>query len=477
MQREIGQGSWLDILDSFDEGIYVTDRDGMTLAVNASYERMTGIRAGDVIGRKVDELVQEGILSESITSRVIASGRDEVMGQTIFSGGKKRSVMLQGRPVRDRKTGDITHVVTFVRDVTTINEMRRKIAEQEELVALYKKKLRKQTGDLPLFITGEGAFKQTIDLAGRVAAVDSTVLILGESGTGKEVVAREIHRRSHRKEKKFLEINCGAVPESLLESELFGYVGGAFTGADRHGHKGLFEEATEGTLFLDEIGDMPLYLQVKLLKVLQDHEVTPVGSTNPVPVATRIIAATNRDLQQMIRDKTFREDLYYRLNIVVIRTPPLRERREDIPELVNYFVDKINAKYDLDKRLAPEVISSFLEYHWPGNVRELENIIERILVTSSSEIVSAQECVPYADGIVHEESLSERGREFPNGFLQALHGMSLEEAYGQVEREMILYTAAKYHSTYKMAKHLHISQSTASRKLRKYRAESEQEEL
>ncbi|MDX1642875.1 MAG: sigma-54 dependent transcriptional regulator [Thermoanaerobaculia bacterium] len=229
------------------------------------------------------------------------------------------------------------------------------------------------------------------DLVERIAATPSTVLIQGESGTGKELIARAIHYASPRSERRFLSINCGALPENLLESELFGHERGAFTGAVKE-KKGLFQEADQGTLFLDEIGDTSLTMQVKLLRALQDKKVRKVGGTAEQEVDVRIIAATNQDLKQHIDDGTFREDLYYRINVIPIQVPPLRQRREDIPPLVEHFLDKFAERMDLPpKRISVEAMRLLESYEWPGNVRQLENLIERSIALSGEEVITARD--------------------------------------------------------------------------------------
>ncbi len=240
--------------------------------------------------------------------------------------------------------------------------------------------LKEHRGKIEFVGKSEG-IKNILKLANKVAKSDSTVLITGESGTGKEMLARYIHENSLRKTKPFVAINCSAMPETLLESELFGYKKGAFTGAYKD-RMGLFRIADGGTILLDEIGDMPMHLQSKLLRVLQTHEITPLGSDSSVSVDVRVIAATNKDLREEMEKGTFRQDLYYRLNVVELHLPPLRERLSDIPELVEYFIDKYSMLEGKNVEVTDDIMKIFMSYHWPGNVRELENIIERLVVLS-----------------------------------------------------------------------------------------------
>jgi two-component system, NtrC family, response regulator AtoC len=264
-------------------------------------------------------------------------------------------------------------------------------------------------------------------LARKVSPFDTTVLISGESGTGKELVARGIHAASRRAERSFLAVNCGGIPENLLESEFFGYVKGAFTGADK-AHKGLFAEADGGTLFLDEIGELPLGMQVKLLRVLQEGEIRPVGAGRNEKIDVRILAATARDLDIEVQRGTFREDLYYRLNVMAIIIPPLRERPEDIPLLCTYFIKKFNSVLGtMVESIAPEAMEKILTYNWPGNVRELENVIQRGVVLAENHAIGLEQLSPSLNG---EESRED--------FEHCFDGLSLKKAQRTMEKKMIV---------------------------------------
>lgn len=308
------------------------------------------------------------------------------------------------------------------------------------------------------FIVHSGCMKELTKMAIRVAKVDSTVLIQGESGVGKELIADVIHSHGVRNKGPLIKINCGAIPENLLESEFFGYEPGAFSGASRKGKIGLFELANGGILFLDEIGDMPLNLQVKLLRVLQDKEITRVGGIRPTRVDIRIITGTNRNLIEMINNRQFRQDLYYRLNVVPIHVPALRERREDIPVLTNYFLDYFNNKYLTNathKKLAPEVINCFMKHDWPGNVRELENLIERLIVTTAQPYISLNDLPPWLE----KSKINTIGNT---------ENISLRCAVEDTERKLLQYAFSRYKSTYEVARVLEINQSTVVRKAAKY---------
>ncbi len=299
---------------------------------------------------------------------------------------------------------------------------------------------------------------RVLHLAGKVAQVTSTVLILGESGVGKEVVARFIHNASLRRNAPFITINCGAIPQNLLESELFGYEAGAFTGAKRDGKPGMIEIASLGTLFLDEISDLPLDLQVKLLQVIQERRLTRVGGIQPIEVDIRIIAATNRDLAGMVEKGEFRADLFYRLNVVPIVIPPLRNRRDDVIPLIYHFLAKHNSAHGYNKTISREARESLTRYSWPGNVRELENLMERLIVTLEGEEISVEDLPAYVKGEADTGSL--------NVIVKGI--MPLREAVEEVERQIIKHAQEKHETTYDMAEALGVNQSTVVRKIKKY---------
>jgi transcriptional regulator with PAS, ATPase and Fis domain len=306
-----------------------------------------------------------------------------------------------------------------------------------------------------------GKMKKVMDIIHKIASVDSTVLLLGESGVGKSMLARVIHQVSSRREQPFLSINCGTLPDSLIESELFGYEPGSFTGGKSGGKKGLLEAADGGTVFLDEIAELPFHVQSKLLEVLQENTFRRIGSVEKQKTNIRIIAATNKDLKQMVSEKRFREDLYYRLHVVPLAIPPLRERREDILPLAEHFVQVFNQKYNRRFILSADSRERFLNYHWPGNVRELENTIERMVVTFSEEsgdiwgeVSGTLELLPAGSG-----------GELP----------PLKEAKKQLEKELILRAYQRYENTYKAAEALQVDQSTIVKKLKQYRQEEKEE--
>jgi transcriptional regulator with PAS, ATPase and Fis domain len=295
-------------------------------------------------------------------------------------------------------------------------------------------------------------------LALRIAKVDSTILITGESGVGKEVVAKLIHRESNRSDGPFIKINCGAIPRELLESELFGYESGAFTGARRQGKLGLIETASGGTLFLDEIGELPLDLQVKLLEVLQDHRFSRLGGTEAVDVDLRIVAATNVDLEDMVEQRRFRSDLYYRLNVVPIHIPPLRERHDDILPLIHQCLDDFNVRYGLARRISERALQRMLDYHWPGNVRELRNIVERVVVTAHSDHIVTDDLPRHFQG--------EAQSALTNPAMFGLSGRDLKTRVACFEAELVREAVQQFGTTRAAASVLGVSQATVVRKMR-----------
>jgi transcriptional regulator with PAS, ATPase and Fis domain len=336
-----------------------------------------------------------------------------------------------------------------------------KIKEQfkvlEQNGRAYTKRLKSlvDKGISPDFMLGKNKeMKKIFDLITKVADFDVNFLITGETGVGKSYFAKLIHNVSKRSKRQFLELNCGAIPEHLLESELFGYEGGAFTGAKKEGKSGLIELSDNGTLFLDEIGDLPLNLQVKLLKVIQDKTFNRIGGTKIIKVNFRLITATNQNLRKLIKEKKFREDLFYRLNVVNINIPPLRERKEDIPDMISYFVRKINEKYGLNKSFGSETVDMLINCKWPGNIRELENTIERILLLSDDDIINKS---------FLEDNLKNKCEEESNN-----KKPSLKERLNNYEGKLILKAFEKYKTTVKVGQVLGISQATAARKIKKY---------
>ncbi|MBW3491114.1 sigma-54-dependent Fis family transcriptional regulator [Bacillus sp. FDAARGOS_1420] len=429
---------------AFDE-IFVTDDKGIVVRVNSMCERHYQLSAKELVGKHVKELQKEGIFYPSATLEVIEKKRPVELVQTTKSG---EYLHVRTRPVFDDE-GNLRRVISYSRDLTELYQLRQKVEEMDNQLKTYKKELR-ETYEHEGLIFKSIAMQKIIETIKKVSVVDSTVLVLGETGVGKSRLVRHLHEVSHRKNESFYEINCAALPTNLIESELFGYSGGSFTGANREGKKGLLESAHKGTLFLDEIGEMPLEIQAKLLQVLQEKTFRPIGGREFKKVDVRIVAATNRELSTMVKQGTFRKDLYYRLNVIPISIPPLRERTEDILPLIYHYLQHFNKKYGRDVKLAPSTLQMFVGYPWEGNNREIENVIERIVITAD-DVVTIED-LP----ISMQESTVEQS------------GQSLYKMLEEVERNIILKTYKTHGSSYKVAEFLKISQSAATRKIKKF---------
>lgn len=438
------------------DGIYITDGKGKTIRVNESYERITGLKRANLIDRNMKDLVKEGYISKS-GSLLSIEKRQTISLNQEFKTGKK--ALITSRPVFDEK-GNIIIVITNVRDVTELYKLKSELQVQEKLAEKYYweiKELKNQYLDTSGLVVKDKKMLDILYRAKKAAITDITVLLFGESGVGKEVVAKFIHKNSNRLEKPFIKVNCGAIPENLIESELFGYEQGAFTGANKDGKMGLFEVANGGTLFLDEIGELPLNMQVKLLRVLQENEVKRVGGVKSIKIDVRIISATNRDLEKMVKQKLFREDLFYRLNVIPINIPPLRERKQDIIELTRYFLMNINEKYGWNKSLARDVMDAIYDYQWPGNVRELKNVIERITAMSSGDEINCKD--------LPRKILNKKNRprfEFCDDIIPIKRAVSI------VEKNLLERSYEKYGNVRDAARALDIDPSTFVRKRKKY---------
>lgn len=438
------------IIESSFDGLYVVDAAGTGIMANSACLRITGISEQEFVGRNVSDALSNGIISDSVALKVLETKKPVTQIIAI----REKEVLLTGSPILDQK-GNVTHVVGNVRDIGQLNHLN---IQQLLSIALQQRRPSRGKEVKPPpkrpYIQGIVAesknFIEVVSLAQKVAKVDSTILIRGESGTGKEVIVNLIHSASNRAQGPLIKVNCSAIPHHLLESELFGYEKGAFTGADSRGKPGLFELANKGTIFLDEIGDMPMELQSKLLRVLQELEITRVGGRSSMKINVRVISATHKPLEQMVAEGKFRQDLFYRLNIVPIKIPPLRERKEDITSLAYAFLHRINAKYNLDKRLHPSALQVMKVYEWPGNIREMENMMERIAVTLDHDEIH------WSDLPIISEHVKEPKEH------------TLKHLIQDVEKQIIYEKMAEYKSTRKAAKALGISQPALVKKLQKY---------
>jgi len=440
------------VLESIHNDVLITDGRGVILEVSPSFNESYGTTEDEVVGNTVYEMEKKQVFYPSVTVLVLQNKQKITMLQQTKTG---RKLVVTAVPIFS-KEGEIEKVVSYSHDITDFIELKEQYEKMEKLMKRYSseiRELREREMAVPGIIVKSPEMKNALELAMKVASVESNVLITGESGVGKNLVARLIHQKSPRSKGPFIEINCGAIPENLLESELFGYEKGAFTGAHREGKIGKIELAQDGTLFLDEIGELPLNLQVKLLKVIQEKTLTKVGGTKQINVDFRLIAATNKDLEMLVKKQQFREDLFYRLNVVPINIPPLRERKEDILPLMMHFLEQANLQYRKKKTLLKHAVDTLMAYDWPGNVRELENVMERIVVTTDEDIVGEEE-LPDCLKLKAANKLDE--------------GLTLKYALEKLEKEMVQKAYERYKTSVGVAKALGISQPSAARKLKKY---------
>jgi PAS domain S-box-containing protein len=441
--------------DSYD-GISIVNKNGTVTRLNKAFERLTGLKIKNVLGVNLYKIKKEGrYFDPTVALKVLETGKPVTILQK-YSTGKE--IMAIGNPVFD-ENGKVIWVVVNLRDVTELKQLEEKLRKTQELNAQYlfeMENLRKKYTSEHCLVFKSKEMENIIELATRVSIVESPVLIHGESGVGKEIIANLLHHlNTKRKKAPLIKVNCGAIPKELMESEFFGYEAGAFTGASRSGKPGFFELANKGTIFLDEIGELPLGLQVKLLRVLQEQEVTRLGGVKTIKLDVRVVAATNRDLEPMIKENSFREDLYYRINVIPIRIPSLKERKDDIAPLLFHFLDIYNKKYDLKKSLSDEVVECLIKYEWPGNVRELINLIERLVVTTDVQQV-------YLENLPHRYRT-----QTSNGYYR-MDKMNLSAAIEDLERFLVGQALKSNKSTYKAAKVLGVSQSTVVRLAKKY---------
>lgn len=448
------------IIESSYDGIYITDGKANTLMVNKAYENLTGLKREDLLGHNMLELERNKIVSQSATLLVLKENKTTTIEQE-FKTGKK--VLVTSTPIFD-EDGSVAMVVTNVRDITSLIKLQEQLEQNKELAERYYseiEEMRLQFIDSEDLVVQDEKMFETLRIAKRVAKVDTTVLILGETGVGKEEVAKFIHKNGTRKNKVFMKVNCGAIPENLIESELFGYEKGAFTGANKDGKPGLFEFADEGTLFLDEVGELPLDMQVRLLRVLQEQEIVRIGGLSPIKVDVRILAATNRSLEEMVKEKTFREDLYYRLNVVPLTIPPLRERKGDILPLIRYYTSTLNEKYGWTRAFASSALKVLYDYQWPGNVRELKNLVERALLMNEDELITDVELAKTIgfEGTTGRVVDGEKGDNDPLP--------NLKEALDDLESQLIERAYARHGNVRSAAKALGIDASTLVRKRQK----------
>ncbi len=426
------------VMAAVGDGILAVDHEGRVIHYNPAAEKIVRIPAYEVIGNLISNIFPPDIpLLEVLKSGTVYNNREILLDRT------RSHYLSSGRPIFDQR-GRIIGAVAILKDIADVRALVYSV-----------------TGQLPLtfeqILFESRSMQRVVTLAKTIARGDSTVLIRGETGTGKEIFARALHAASPRAEKTFVPINCGAIPDTLLESELFGYEKGAFTGAIKRGKQGLFEFADGGSIFLDEIGELAPHLQVKLLRILQDGKVRRIGGTREVPVNVRILAATNRNLEDLLQKGWFREDLYYRLNVIPLFLPPLRARKEDIPLLAQVFLKRYAARLQKPEATIRETaLRKLMEYHWPGNIRELENVIERAVNIMAGTVVLEEH-------IVLDQRAAPQVEATPSADTR-----SLEEIVAEAERAALAQAMERHPTSRKLGSALGLSHTTVLKKIRKY---------
>lgn len=444
-----------EIISSLEEDIMVTNSDGIIIKVSKGSGSHYGVEPEALLGKSVYELERQGVFKPAITPEVLKKKKKVILIQKAGSGKK---ILVTGIPVFN-EVGNIEHIVSYSYDVSELLIIKEYLNSVEEEMARVKSELdllRKKSIKMDGMIADSLSMQNIAETIRRIRDVDVTVLLLGESGVGKSALAKWIHQNSIRKDGPFIEVNCSAIPESIFEAEFFGYEGGAFTGAKNKGKMGFAEMAKGGTLFLDEIGELSGHLQAKLLKFIQDKKFYRVGGTKPVHADFRLLAATNKDLEKAVQTKEFRQDLFFRLNVVPLKIPPLRERQEDLFTLIQYFLQAISKRHHRERQLDKALVDHLLQLEWKGNVRELENLMERLIVTSTSSIITRED-LPY------EYHMQEKIDD-----LIHFDGQSLPSILEEVEKKVLINAKKRYRTTTEMANALGISQPSVVRKLKKY---------
>lgn len=478
------EDSIFQVADTLSDGMYIADKNNIIISVNRSYTKITGLRPDDVLGKNIQEVLNERYLNNeyimlqgdnlmeynlsngknidkphiskkpsAICTMVLKQKKELSLIGAISTNNIRKTVIFTGKPYFD-EIGAITHVLVIIREIGALSELTQKLLDAEtknkkylnELIHLRNSKFNEN------LIATDPSMEKVLQTVNHVSKTDATVLITGETGVGKEIIAQEIYKKSHRNKQPYIKVNCAAIPESLIESELFGYEKGAFTGADRKEKLGYFEIAQGGTLLLDEIGELPIKMQSKLLRVLQEKEITRIGGTIPIKLDVRIIAATNQDLKEQIKKGLFRDDLYYRLNVVPIEIPPLRNRKTDITLLAYKFLNTYNKKYNRHKEFEENALQLLENYSWPGNVRELQNIVERLVIISDKNLIEKSNVLNIIGVSTNEYSILNKDE------------ITLKEATDIIEKTLIEKALKKHKSSRKAALILGVTQPTVVRK-------------
>lgn len=444
------------IINSSLDSLWIADENGKILQVNQVALKLYNLSLDDVINKNVDELLEKGVFDRSIIREVIRTEKSHMVINKLKNG---KQLLRVANPIFN-ENGKLTLVIVYERDMTELYLLKTDLEKSHAISEGYRSQLKQLTAQNRHWSKANirsAIMYKVMEKAVRLSQVDTTILLQGEAGVGKGYFANLIHNTSPRKDKPFIRVDAGAIPEQLIESELFGYEGGAFTGALIKGKPGYFEIAEEGTLFLDEIAEIPLQIQVKLLRFLENSQIVRVGDTTTKTINTRVIAATNKRLDKMVEEGKFRKDLFFRLNVIPLTIPPLRERVEDIPPLIYYFLKKFNQKYSTQKAIFPQALECICSYSFPGNIRELSNLIEQLVVLLPSDKIDIED-IPSHIRIGYHNS--------KNTLLA--HGWNLPAAKAKLEKELIARALEAYGSQRKAAVHLGVDHSTLARKIKKH---------
>ncbi|EGT4696316.1 TPA: sigma 54-interacting transcriptional regulator [Clostridioides difficile] len=463
------------ILEASHDEICVSDDKGIIIYCNKAFEENYGLKKEDILGKNVSFLEDSGYSTKSPIPIVLKTKTKFSLEQDTQTGKK---LIITATPIFD-ENGNLEFTVENCRDITELNNIKNKLEDTKKQVKKYKSEvetLYRTALRIEDTVIMDGiVMRPIINTVNHVSKTDVSVLLLGESGTGKSSLARYIHHNSNRSNGPFITINCATISPQLLESELFGYTSGAFTGASTKGKVGLVELANGGTLFLDEIGDIPQNLQAKFLQLIQDRTFTPVGSLKNKKVDIRIISATNVDLVSKVKEKKFREDLYYRLNVIEIKLPPLRERRDNLVEIIKYYFNRYSSDFNLNKTISKEAMDAIANYRFPGNIRELQNIIQKILLTCTDNHITIDDLPNILTKNIHipnngnKTHISQINKVIISDSKSTNYkNKNFDTLIKEYEKNIILDAYEKFGSSYKVAKHLEISQSKANRLIRKY---------
>lgn len=449
------------LVDHSYYGIYILDGRGVVLKVNDVAAELIGLKKEEITGIKIQDLTKMGVIEKPLTPSILKAKKP--LARPIYIMKSKKYIMASGLPILDEK-GNVLFVVVIEHDMTIVKDLRTQLEKAKQVAETIKNELSDRNLlelESKEIISDAPAVKQMLKVLLKLAKLDvSNILITGESGTGKGLLAKFVHANGIRKKKPFISINCAALPEMLLEAELFGYEKGAFTGASKSGKVGLFELADKGTIFLDEIGDLPFPVQAKLLKCLDDREIRRVGGTEAIKVNCTVIAATNKNLEELVRKDKFRQDLYFRLNTFPILIPPLRDRQEDILKISKFYLKRYNQIYGQKKRFSEKCIEEFQTYNFPGNVRELKNFIKNAVVIKEKDLLN--KIIPSGKSRPEAKESSFVKNQKPG------KRMDFNEEMLEFERKKLIQAMDKFDSTRDLASYLGISQSTVVRKLKKH---------